>query len=348
MSSVRARNRETRIYSREDAEDEYGPLGEASSPSKNNSRTKGNWSYEEDVLLIKLVNEQGEGNWSSISRHFPGRIGKQCRERWHNQLRPDIKRDAWQPEEEELLIDAHRRLGNKWADIAKHIPGRTENSVKNHWNATLRRKEGGHVDDQPLSLLKRYLNSLSLGSGRKAGKKKSVRYGLSTKRAPSSCENINKSSNSQQQRPKPAVTSTKAGPLAIARPGIGGTSLGAPLPFAQHMISSQKQPATPEADGFLDWLTNTNINTSNAMLTARQASGSGLGGRDAFRTPDPLLLASPLLSPRTAPTMEINAAFGKSGSFSLFADTSPDFLGVRHESEDMYRRHRKRRTASDY
>lgn len=69
----------------------------------------------------RLVGEHGEGNWSAIAKHFPGRIGKQCRERWHNQLRPDIKRDAWSATEEQLLINAHRDLGNKCA--APGLPG---------------------------------------------------------------------------------------------------------------------------------------------------------------------------------------------------------------------------------
>lgn len=65
------------------------------------------------LLCHRLVKTEGEGQWSAIAAHFPGRIGKQCRERWHNQLRPDIKREAWTDEEEAILIDAHRRVGNK-------------------------------------------------------------------------------------------------------------------------------------------------------------------------------------------------------------------------------------------
>lgn len=95
---------------------------------------KAAWSTQDDIKLRSLVMRYGPKRWRFISTHFENRSTKQCRDRWHSQLRPDIKREPWTYEEDCILINAQIKLGNKWAKIAKiYLNGRTTIGLKNRF-----------------------------------------------------------------------------------------------------------------------------------------------------------------------------------------------------------------------
>ena len=108
--------------------EECSGRGDLESPKKRS------WSPAEDRVLVDAVQLLGiHVGWSAISGLVPGRTPKRCRERWVNHLTAGIRRDPWSSEEDQILVDAQRKLGNTWTTITELLPGRTANNIKNRW-----------------------------------------------------------------------------------------------------------------------------------------------------------------------------------------------------------------------
>ncbi|TYI14771.1 hypothetical protein ES332_A08G143600v1 [Gossypium tomentosum] len=120
---------------------ETGFISETPQSEEDMDVKKGPWTEEEDFTLKAYVNIHGEGRWNSVAR-LSGlkRTGKSCRLRWLNYLRPEVRRGNISLQEQLLILQLHSRWGNRWSKIAQHLPGRTDNEIKNYWRTRVQKQ----------------------------------------------------------------------------------------------------------------------------------------------------------------------------------------------------------------
>ncbi|KAL6533919.1 hypothetical protein OROHE_013752 [Orobanche hederae] len=225
---------------------------------------KGPWSKEEDEIIIELVNKYGPKKWSTIAQNLPGRIGKQCRERWHNHLNPGINKEAWTQDEELALIRAHQTYGNKWAELTKFLPGRSDNAIKNHWNSSVKKKMDVYFASGLLSqfqdppLISQSYHSVVSSPSRAQQNSEDDRDGAEVEEA---SEGNQGSNNSISQPPNNATNGTEC-----PRGDCKASQESSPIPCSDDRTALQEVACVvpgacelgdnfPEHDFSLDWST---------------------------------------------------------------------------------------------
>jgi len=109
---------------------------------------KGPWNAAEDLKLLEWVEKEGPTKWTACAESITGRSGKQCKERWCNTLDPEVKKGDWQDAEDKTIFRLFQKIGPKWTEMTRYLPGRTENSIKNRFYSTIRKAK--HIKPAPL------------------------------------------------------------------------------------------------------------------------------------------------------------------------------------------------------
>ncbi|XP_039026940.1 transcription factor MYB120-like [Hibiscus syriacus] len=271
---------------------------------------KGPWTAVEDVILAEYVRTHGEGNWNAVQKNTGlARCGKSCRLRWANHLRPNLKKGAFSPEEERLIIELHAKMGNKWARMAIQLPGRTDNEIKNYWNTRIKRRQRQGLplyppDIQPLHSQHQRNQHRSLPAtpiASPTGTSTTTSFTFQPPMMPSSLPNLQGSMTLQLHPlhiPRSASShmlyNPHSTPPSLQSPGGGSTPPPLPSPSPSTHVSPLQSPHKPSFST-LPLFDSSTSNTFNNNINANYGNNDNSNNT----------ISSDFFFPRATPPLEI-------------------------------------------
>mmetsp|Transcript_3800 Transcript_3800/g.15390 ORF Transcript_3800/g.15390 Transcript_3800/m.15390 type:complete len:315 (+) Transcript_3800:304-1248(+) len=210
------------------------------------------WSPEEDAELARLQEIHGN-RWALVAAELPGKTGQQCAQRWRHKVNPAIKKEKWTPEEDAQLAKLYEQHGQRWAEIARHLEGRTDQQCMGRWrrhlDPSVKKDAWTDPEDKKLmslhdSLGPRWSNISKMLTGRTAQQCRARWFQLSASDDDALSEGTTvsgtaagsdasgKNGGSGKKRPKTALKTSNLGrtptpPLSPSTPAVTGEVDGA-------------------------------------------------------------------------------------------------------------------------
>ena len=120
---------------------------ERNATEKSGVQHRKRFTTEEDIKLVKLVNQFGTNNWEQIKKLMPKRTERQLKDRWMHYLSPNVKNSDWTEDEDKIILEKYEIYGPQWNMISKLLENRSCIGVRNRAKKLLSKRKTQEIEN---------------------------------------------------------------------------------------------------------------------------------------------------------------------------------------------------------